>query len=99
LTGVPTVPRLATKAVLRRDDVRQTHLLLLPERVVKLNTSSAAILDLCDGSRTVQQVIDHLQAEYGRDDLEGEVVSFLGEAAAHGWVVGAGAGDARSNGA
>ncbi|MFJ7217455.1 pyrroloquinoline quinone biosynthesis peptide chaperone PqqD [Amycolatopsis sp. NPDC098790] len=80
-------PRLATKAVLKHDDVRDVELLLLPERVVLLNKSSAAILGLCDGSRTVRQLVEQLERDFGAADLTGDVVAFLQDAGGRGWVV------------
>jgi pyrroloquinoline quinone biosynthesis protein D len=81
-------PRLATKAVLRYDHVRQTHLLLLPERVVRLNRSGAAILRLCDGSRTVGDMVAELEKQFAASGLTGDVMTFLRDARAQGWVVG-----------
>lgn len=79
-------PALARKARLRYEEVRKTDLLLLPERVVKLNPTGAAILRLCDGSRTVQEIAQQLEAQYGRENLEGEVLAFLRRVAEQGWV-------------
>lgn len=81
------IPRLATKAMLRHDSVRDVELLLLPERVVVLNTSGAAILGLCDGSRTVQQVVARLEQEFEAADLANDVLTFLQDACGRGWVV------------
>jgi pyrroloquinoline quinone biosynthesis protein D len=81
------IPRLASKAMLRHDTVRDTDLLLLPERVVRLNQSSAAILRLCDGARTVGAVVARLQADFDTTDLTGDVVGFLNDARTRGWVV------------
>jgi len=80
-------PRLATKAMLKHDSVRDVELLLLPERVVLLNKSGAAILGLCDGSRTVREVVDQLEAEFDATDLAGDVMTFLRDASGRGWVV------------
>jgi pyrroloquinoline quinone biosynthesis protein D len=74
------------KARLRYEEVRQTDLLLLPERVVKLNPTGAAILRLCDGSRTIGEITKELEARYGRDNLQAEVLEFLRRVADHGWV-------------
>ncbi len=79
-------PRLVTKAMLRYDPVRESNLLLLPERVVRLNESSAAILARCDGSRTVKELIEALEQEYGTDGLAADVTAFLNAAREHGWV-------------
>ncbi|MCE3552794.1 pyrroloquinoline quinone biosynthesis peptide chaperone PqqD [Pseudonocardia sp. RS11V-5] len=80
-------PRLATKAMLKHDNVREVELLLLPERVVLLNKSGAAILGLCDGSRTVRQLVDQLEHDFEAADLESDILSFLDDASGRGWVV------------
>ncbi|MBC3194853.1 pyrroloquinoline quinone biosynthesis peptide chaperone PqqD [Pseudonocardia sp. C8] len=84
LTATPT---LATKAMLKHDHVRDVELLLLPERVVLLNKSGAAILSLCDGSRTVQQLVEQLEHDFEATDLLNDVMSFLADASGRGWVV------------
>ncbi|MBB3053593.1 pyrroloquinoline quinone biosynthesis protein D [Prauserella isguenensis] len=81
------VPRLASKAMLRHDNVRDVELLLLPERVVLLNKSGAAILGLCDGNRTVQQVVEQLERDFEATDLLNDVMTFLKDARGRGWVV------------
>lgn len=80
-------PRLVPKAMLKHDKVRDADLLLLPERVVKLNTSGAAILRLCDGSRTVRELVDRLEEEFGATGLTDDVLTFLRDARDQGWVV------------
>ncbi|GLY43252.1 hypothetical protein Amsp01_092750 [Amycolatopsis sp. NBRC 101858] len=80
-------PRLATKAMLKHDSVRDVELLLLPERVVLLNKSGAAILGLCDGSRTVRQLVERLEHDFEATDLTNDVMAFLQDASGRGWVV------------
>ncbi|WP_284740016.1 pyrroloquinoline quinone biosynthesis peptide chaperone PqqD [Amycolatopsis sp. RTGN1] len=80
-------PRLATKAMLKHDSVRDVELLLLPERVVLLNKSGAAILGLCDGSRTVRQLVERLEHDFEATDLTDDVMAFLQDASGRGWVV------------
>jgi len=79
-------PALARKARLRYEEVRQTDLLLLPERVVKLNPSGAAILRLCDGERTVREIVQELESRFGQANLENDVLEFLRGVVAEGWV-------------
>jgi len=79
-------PQLARKARLRYEEVRQTNLLLLPERVVKLNPTGAAILRLCDGQRTVREIVHELESQFGQAGLEGDVLEFLGCISAQGWI-------------
>lgn len=79
-------PRLARKARLRYEEVRQADMLLLPERVVKLNPTGAAILKLCDGNRTIGEIAKELETEYGQQNLEGDVLEFLQRVSSQGWV-------------
>jgi pyrroloquinoline quinone biosynthesis protein D len=79
-------PRLARKARLRYEEVRKAELLLLPERVVKLNATGAAILRLCDGGRTVRDIIMELETRYAKSGLQSEVMEFLRRVSDHGWV-------------
>jgi pyrroloquinoline quinone biosynthesis protein D len=74
-------PRLARHVRLSFDRSRQRHVLLLPETVVVLNGSGADILELCDGRRTVAEVVAELEVRYGSvpDD---EVRRFLTRLAA-----------------
>jgi coenzyme PQQ biosynthesis protein PqqD len=62
-------PRLAARARLRWDRVDGRYLLLYPERGLALNESAAAILRLCDGSRTIDAIVTELVA-MSRVDLD-----------------------------
>ncbi len=73
-------PLLASKARLRWDRRSGCHMLLYPERGLRLNETGAAILLLCDGARTVEQIVSELAAQYQsaeRADLERETIAFL----------------------
>ncbi len=69
-------PRLARQVRLEWDPVRQRHVLLAPEGVLVLNQTGASILGLCDGERTVVEIVEELRGRYNRvaDD---EVRDFL----------------------
>ena len=71
-------PRLAPGVRLKFDPTRQRHVLLTPETVTLLNDTGAAILELCDGQRTVAEILTELRGRYDRvaDD---EVRLFLAE--------------------
>lgn len=79
-------PALARKARLRYEEIRQTDLLLLPERVVKLNPTGAAILRLCDGRRAVRDIVQELESRFGQTGLENDVLEFLGQVWSQGWI-------------
>ena len=57
-----TRPRLVTGARLRYDEVREEHLLLIPEGAVRLNPTAAEVLELCDGERSLDDIAAALDA-------------------------------------
>jgi pyrroloquinoline quinone biosynthesis protein D len=59
-------PRLAPHVRLAYDQARQRHVLLTPETVTLLNGTGAAILELCDGERTVTEILAELHGRYAR---------------------------------
>lgn len=83
---IPPYPRISRRARLRFDEVRESHVLLLPERVVVLGESSAEILTLCDGSRSVEEILATLKSRYPDADLEADVMEFLQEAVQRKWL-------------
>jgi pyrroloquinoline quinone biosynthesis protein D len=85
-----TRPRLATGARLRYDDVREEHLLLIPEGAVRLNPTAAQVLELCDGERSLDEIVDALAARYQGADVREDVVELVDAMAQKGLVVDAG---------
>ena len=63
-------PRLAAKARLRWDKIEQQHMLMFPEAALKLNTTAADVLKLCDGERTVTQIVDALLDKFSGADRQ-----------------------------
>jgi pyrroloquinoline quinone biosynthesis protein D len=86
-----TRPRLATGARLRYDEVREEHVLLVPEGVVKLNPTAAEVLELCDGERSLDDIVGALSARYDGADLRDDVHELVDAMAAKGLVVDAAA--------
>jgi len=93
-------PKLAAKARLKFDKVREKHLLLLPEKVVVLNETAASILILCDGSQTVKDIAEKMRdslkdgnetAEISAlpdlPTMEEDISEFLQDMLNQGWVV------------
>jgi pyrroloquinoline quinone biosynthesis protein D len=68
-----TRPRLATGARLRYDEVREEHLLLVPEGAVRLNPTAAEVLELCDGERSLDQIVEVLAERYNGADVADDV--------------------------
>jgi pyrroloquinoline quinone biosynthesis protein D len=82
-----TRPRLATGARLRYDEVREEHLLLIPEGAVKLNATAAEVLELCDGERSLDDIVGALSARYEGADVRADVVELVDAMAQKGLVV------------
>ena len=82
-----TRPRLVTGARLRYDDVREEHVLLIPEGVVHLNPTAAEVLGLCDGERSLDDIVGALSARYDGADLRDDVVELVDAMAQKGLVV------------
>jgi pyrroloquinoline quinone biosynthesis protein D len=74
-------PRLASRARLKFDPIEKKEMLLFPEAALALNETGAAIVRLCDGARSVDEIVEQLSKNYGsadRDALMREVTDFLG---------------------
>ena len=71
-------PRLAPHVRLAFDPARRQHVLLTPETVTLLNDTGAAILELCDGKRTVAEILTELRDHYDRV-ADNEVRLFLAD--------------------
>jgi pyrroloquinoline quinone biosynthesis protein D len=74
-SSIPSIWRLAR---LQFDQVRQQRVLLYPEGVVLLNDTGAAILDLCDGHRTIAEIAAALAERY-HCDVTVDVMEYLSE--------------------
>jgi pyrroloquinoline quinone biosynthesis protein D len=82
-----TRPRLVTGARLHYDDVRSEHVLLIPEGVVRLNPTAAEVLDLCDGERSLDDIVGTLSARYDGADVSGDVRDLVDAMAQRGFVI------------
>ena len=84
-------PRLIDGARLQYDDVREEHLLLIPEGAARLNATAAEVLALCDGERSVDDIVGALSARYDGADVRDDVVELVDAMAQRGLVVDAAA--------
>jgi pyrroloquinoline quinone biosynthesis protein D len=86
-----TRPRLVTGARLRYDEVREEHVLLVPEGAVRLNPTAAEVLGLCDGERSLDDIVGVLSARHKGADLRADVHELIDAMAQRGLVVDAAA--------
>ena len=71
--------RFAPHAKFRFDEVRQAWIVLAPERLLLPDEQAVEILQMVDGERTVDNIIDDLARRYEapRDVIAGDVVKML----------------------
>jgi len=58
-------PKIARRARLRWDERDGKYMLVYPERGLVLNESAAAVVKLCDGTRSVDGIVAELAAASG----------------------------------
>jgi pyrroloquinoline quinone biosynthesis protein D len=80
-------PRLVDGARLQYDDVREEHLLLVPEGAVRLNETAAQVLELCDGERSFDEIAAALSQRYAGTDVSEDVRELIGGMRERGLVV------------
>ena len=68
------------------EEAQQKHVILYPEGMVELNQSSAEILKLCDGTRTITQIVSELEEKFTTQGLYNDVNAFLEVAKQNGWI-------------
>jgi len=74
-------PALAPRVRLQTDPVTGEPVLLYPEGILILNPTAQAIVERCDGARTVGQLVAGLQQEYEADEetLRRDLLDTLGD--------------------
>ena len=80
-------PRLATKVRLKWDEVRQKPLLLFPEGLLVLNPTAHEIVGLCDGQRTVAEIVKTLGEKFQSDTIDRDVKDLLAKLIGKSFVV------------
>ena len=81
----PVLPR---HAKLKFDQTRQRWVILAPERVLAPDEIAVEVLQLCDGARSVETVIDQLAAKYTADRaaIATDVIAMLQDLADKGFL-------------
>ena len=70
--------------------VRDEHLLLIPEGAVRLNPTAAEVLELCDGERSLDDIVAAVSERYQGADVRDDVTELVDAMAQKGLVVDAG---------
>jgi pyrroloquinoline quinone biosynthesis protein D len=81
----PVLPR---HAKLKFDETRKVWVILAPERVLAPDEIAVEVLQLCDGVRSVAQMVDRLAEKYAapRQAIAADVVAMLQDLADKGFL-------------
>lgn len=81
----PVLPRHTR---LKFDETRQRWVILAPERVLAPDEIAVEVLQLCDGIRSVQVIVDQLAAKYTADRgaIASDVIAMLQDLADKGFL-------------
>jgi pyrroloquinoline quinone biosynthesis protein D len=81
-------PILPRHARLKFDETRQVWVILAPERVLAPDEIAVEVLQLCDGVRSVEAMIDQLSEKYAaeRSAISTDVIAMLQDLADKGFL-------------
>ena len=79
-------PALGRGLRLQWEPAQNTHVLLYPEGMIKLNGSAGEIMKRCDGRRTVADITAELQQTFSVQDLAKDVEAFVVMAIDRKWL-------------
>ncbi len=82
-----SVPRVGPGFRLQFEPAQDSHVLLYPEGMVKLNGPAGEIMKRCDGQRDVAAVIGELESAFATQDLADDVLAFMQMAGQQRWLV------------
>lgn len=71
---------------LQWEKTQDCFVILFPEGMVQLSASAGEIMQLCNGDKTVDGIIEQLSEKFGGADLRDDVIEFFTEAEDNGWI-------------
>ena len=82
-----SMPTLAPGFRFQWEEAQGCYVILYPEGMVKMNQSAGEILRRCDGSKTVEAIVQDLNQQFlDVDNLKADVHKFLEVAYDQGWI-------------
>src|ERR671936_768505 len=81
-------PKLPRHTRLKFDETRQVWVILAPERVLAPDEIAVEVLQLCDGVRSVADMVDQLAAKYAAplEAISTDVIAMLQDLADKGFL-------------
>mgnify|MGYP003336295532 FL=1 len=69
------------------EEAQQSHVILFPEGMVKLNGSAGEVLGLVDGKNSVDQIVTSLKEKFqGVESIEKDILSMIQFALDKAWI-------------
>lgn len=87
MTEDRTRPRFVRGVRLRWDNARKRYMLLFPEGALALNSTAGAVLELCDGKRTIGEIAAELEEQYPGANVENDVRHLISRISDRGLLV------------
>ena len=87
MTQLPDMPRLNHRFRMQWEEAQQSHVLLYPEGMIRLNQSAGEILKRCDGATTVDDIVAQLEQQFNASGLRSDVLDLLAHAVDKDWIV------------
>lgn len=72
---------------LQWEEKQNCFVLLYPEGMVQLSQSAGEIMNLCDGKRTILDIVNILEDKFKIVGLKNDVEEFLVDAKERNWVI------------
>jgi pyrroloquinoline quinone biosynthesis protein D len=79
-------PAIGKGLRLQWEPAQNTHVLLYPEGMIKLNGSAGEIMKRCDGVRTLTEITSDLERAFATTGLGDEVAAFIAMALQNKWL-------------
>lgn len=67
-------------------EAQRAYVLLYPEGMVTLNLNEGEILNQCDGTHSVGEIIENLEEKFPGANLEKDVYQFFEDAYVNSWI-------------
>jgi len=81
------IPALPNGFRFQWEPAQDSHVILYPEGMKVLSETAAEIVQLCDGKKTVSNIIETLSEKFPGVELRTDVLEFLQDAKTEGWII------------
>lgn len=71
---------------LQWEESQQKYVILYPEGMVELNQPAAEILKRCDGTRTLDTLVEELERAFATSGLRDDITELAEAALENGWI-------------